>query len=249
MNNDVRELIDQLEPLKREGLSALQAARTVQSRLARDGASGVPHETIVRNGAAMGQAVAVVFEPLTPAQLAIILHDLYPDLSAVEVGRIILAVEGFKDTPPATLLGALTGAGFDENTATDAVNILYPIAVTIHADQYWQNTGLIVTGRQLTQIAAAGSWTANPATGMVGPNGNRGLPAKSGYVMPHEPEGALVGRIGDHAPFLVGERTQVSPGQAGALQLCINDDWDGRYGAGLKDNIGTLRVEVVTLAS
>jgi hypothetical protein len=43
---------------------------------------------------------------------------------------------------------------------------------------------------------------------------------------------------------MVGNQVQLPRGQQGELQLCINDDLDGRYGAGLSDNLGSLSVEV-----
>lgn len=94
-------------------------------------------------------------------------------------------------------------------------------------------------------VCTGGQWTANPATGMVGAAGNPRLIAKPGYALPGQPEGALIGRIGNSGvPFLVGNQVQLPRGQQGELQLCINDDLDGRYGAGLSDNLGSLSVEV-----
>lgn len=118
--------------------------------------------------------------------------------------------------------------------------------VQVQANQAWQGTGVQVNGQswQLA-VCSGGQWTANPATGMVGAAGNPGLIAKPGYTLPGQPEGALIGRIGNSgAPFLVGNQAQLPRGQQGELQLCINDDLDGRYGAGLRDNLGSLAVEV-----
>ncbi|MGY4526846.1 GMC family oxidoreductase [Pseudomonas sp. TE21394] len=118
--------------------------------------------------------------------------------------------------------------------------------VQVQANQAWQGTGVQVNGQswQLA-VCTGGQWTANPATGMVGAAGNPGLIAKPGYTLPGQPEGALIGRIGNSgAPFLVGNQAQLPRGQQGELQLCINDDLDGRYGAGLRDNLGSLAVEV-----
>ena len=58
-------------------------------------------------------------------------------------------------------------------------------------------------------------------------------------------EGALIGRVGSGGtPFLVGDLAEVPPGETGELQLCINDDLEGRYGIGLGDNQGALTVQV-----
>ena len=118
--------------------------------------------------------------------------------------------------------------------------------VQVQARDPWQGTGLQVNGHswQLA-VCTGGQWTANPGTGMVGAAGHPGLTAKPGYTLPGQAEGALIGRIGPSgAPFLVGNQAQLPRGQQGELQLCINDDLDGRYGAGLSDNQGSLSVEV-----
>ncbi|WP_200627763.1 GMC family oxidoreductase [Pseudomonas sp. LAM2023] len=118
--------------------------------------------------------------------------------------------------------------------------------VQVQANQAWQGTGVQVNGQswQLA-VCTGGQWTANPVTGMVGAAGNPGFIAKPGYTLPGQPEGALIGRIGNSGvPFLVGNQAQLPRGQQGELQLCINDDLAGRYGAGLSDNLGSLAVEV-----
>ncbi len=48
---------------------------------------------------------------------------------------------------------------------------------------------------------------------------------------------ALIGRIGDHEPFLVGERYHHSIGESGILYLGIND-------VDIYDNSGRLQVRI-----
>jgi hypothetical protein len=49
---------------------------------------------------------------------------------------------------------------------------------------------------------------------MVGAAGNPRLIAKSGYALPGQPEGALIGRIGNSGvPFMVGNQVQLPRGQ------------------------------------
>lgn len=118
--------------------------------------------------------------------------------------------------------------------------------VQVQARDPWQGTGVQINGQswQLA-VCTGGQWTANPGTGMVGAAGHPGLTAKPGYTLPGQAEGALIGRIGENgAPFLVGNQAKLPRGQQGELQLCINDDLAGRYGAGLSDNQGSLSVEV-----
>jgi hypothetical protein len=67
--------------------------------------------------------------------------------------------------------------------------------------------------------------------------------AKPGYTMPNENEGALIGKVGDIV-FLIGLGATTPLGFAGKLELCINDDLTGEYGAGLSDNSGSVNVQI-----
>lgn len=254
MTISIQPLIGLLQPLKQQGLGPREAVRAALASTPASTAIGamaftLPHEEIVHDGTIVAEAVREVFSPITPAELAIILHETYPSLTALDIGRIILTPDVLPGTPAPEMATALTGAGFSATDTSDAVNVLYPITMTVQANKTWQASGLIVTGRQVTQITAQGSWTANPATGMWGPAGDPQLRAKEGYTMPGQAEGALIGRIGNNAPFLVGVEVLVPAGQSGSFELCINDDLNGLYGAGLSDNIGTLTVHLQTLAS
>ncbi|AKJ03996.1 Hypothetical protein AA314_05622 [Archangium gephyra] len=196
----------------------------------------------------LSMALAAAFgTALKPAELASIIHTQFPKLSALGVAQAVQA--GLPNTRQADMYNALTGCDFSAGDAQGAVNILYPATVTVQSNQVWQATGVTVTGQQLTAIiCTSGSWTANPATGMCGANGNPGYTARPGYTLPGAPEGALIGKIGDNAPFLVGTSQNVMPGQSGMLSLCINDDLNGQYGAGLGDNVGSLVVTITTQA-
>ncbi|MCU7646536.1 hypothetical protein [Pseudomonas piscis] len=253
MTIDVPTLSKLLQPLKEQGMGPGEAVRLALASASASTASGVgarafslPQQELVQNGAVVAEAVHNVFSPITAAALAIILHETYPNLTALEIGGIILAPNVLPGTPAPEMASALAGAGFDANSTNDAVNVLYPITLTVQANQAWQASGLNVTGRQVTLISAQGSWTANPANGMVGPAGDSRFIAPARYTLPGAPEAALIGKIGSNAPFLVGAYVQAPPGQSGPLQLCINDDLDGVYGAGLRDNVGTLQVNLQT---
>ncbi|MES2817567.1 MAG: GMC family oxidoreductase [Pseudomonadota bacterium] len=124
---------------------------------------------------------------------------------------------------------------------------LLSATVQVQANQAWQGTGVQVNGRSWRlALYRSGQWTANPANGLVDAQGHVGLPAKPGYTLPGANEGALIGRIGGNGtPFLIGDRGQLPQGQAGELQLCINDDLLGRYGQGLSDNQGSLSIQIL----
>lgn len=122
--------------------------------------------------------------------------------------------------------------------------------VPVNANQAWQNTGVTVQpGNQITVSYKSGQWTADPDTNNSNLYGANGCPdiivTQSGYPIQNVNMGALIGQVGTNAPFLIGDGPVLTPaGQSGALKLCINDDLNGEYGAGLTDNIGSLQVRI-----
>lgn len=120
----------------------------------------------------------------------------------------------------------------------------------VNAAQPWQETGVTVQpGSQITVSYDSGQWTADPGTNNGNLYGADGCPGiivtQSGYPIQNVNMGALIGQVGTNAPFFIGNGPVTTPtGQSGALKLCINDDLNGEYGAGLTDNIGSLQVRI-----
>jgi hypothetical protein len=125
-------------------------------------------------------------------------------------------------------------------------------SVVVHANQSWLDTGITVSpSSSLTISFQTGAWTADPSTNnqqLYGPAGDAAIiiPASEpGYPLVGAAMGALVGRINDGPVFLIGAGPTVLPsGQSGNLSLCINDDINHLYGAGLADNLGQITVFV-----
>ncbi len=125
-------------------------------------------------------------------------------------------------------------------------------SVVVHANQSWLDTGIMVTASSsLTISFQNGAWTADPATNnqqLYGPAGDAAIiiPASQpGYPLVGAAMGALVGRIGTGSVFLIGAGPTTLPAnQVGNLSLCINDDINHLYGAGLADNLGQITVFV-----
>lgn len=117
---------------------------------------------------------------------------------------------------------------------------------TVQAAVQWQDTGVVVGNSPVAIRVTGGVWTANPATGMVGPGGNPRFIGKPGYALPGSPEGMLIGRVGKYV-FPVGAGSSVPPGIRGKLELVINDDVRGHYGKAFSDNRGALTVAITTL--
>ncbi len=127
------------------------------------------------------------------------------------------------------------------------IGIWEPALFSVSAVQAWQNAGYVNPGCRYNITYRGGTWTANPKIEDGNLYGATGvdISAPSGYPMPGKNEGALIGRIGSNPPFLIGGQTVSTPeGQSGELLLCINDDLNGEYGAGLKDNLGAVSVEI-----
>ena len=118
--------------------------------------------------------------------------------------------------------------------------------VAVSAQEGWQSTGLDVRpGQMVTITYLRGTWGV-----WGGPEGVKNQADAEGFVdeyrpqgppLPSAPLGALLGRVGDGRPFLVGRGTRFRAGVGGVLSLRINDQW-------LNDNTGALHVAVVVEA-
>lgn len=140
----------------------------------------------------------------------------------------------------------VTNVGQSLNAALPALFLVTP--VTVQADIAWQNTGVVISSSNTVNIKyVSGLWTANPQDNYGQLYNGFGNPqfiaAKSGYTMPGQNEGALIGKVGNTI-FLIGMGATVPPNLSGEIQLCINDDLNGEYGAGLTDNLGSIVVAI-----
>lgn len=115
-----------------------------------------------------------------------------------------------------------------------------PLAI-VRADQGWQSTALVVQPGQQFEITATGIWShtlqdtepPNP----YGPGGTDRFNPDS--ILSSAPHGALLGRIGDNPPFVIGERTILTSPHAGELWLSINDQPEAMW-----DNSGSLDITI-----
>ena len=112
--------------------------------------------------------------------------------------------------------------------------------VTVEASEGWTETGIIVgSGDTLTIKYVSGTWSPWPG-GAYDAIGSGGDPRCRCNVMDAVSHAALIGRIEDHQPFLVGEAYRHRMGETGQLYLGIND-------VDLYDNSGSLKVEVTVI--
>jgi hypothetical protein len=113
-------------------------------------------------------------------------------------------------------------------------------AIRVAANQRWVSTGLVLSRGDQVQFESSGevvlSGDAEDKAGTAGSMRSRYAP---GAPMPQALAGALIGRVGNSAPFAIGNMTGVltPPGQGGELVLGVNDDELG-------DNQGAFLVTV-----
>ena len=113
-------------------------------------------------------------------------------------------------------------------------------AIRVAANQRWVSTGLVLARGAQVQFESSGevvlSGDAEDKAGTAGSMRGRFAP---GAPLPQALAGALIGRVGNAAPFAIGNMTGPlsPPGQGGELMLGVNDDE-------LSDNQGAFMVTV-----
>jgi Ca2+-binding EF-hand superfamily protein len=111
-------------------------------------------------------------------------------------------------------------------------------AVTVDASRGWVDTGIDVRRGDILSIQATGTVTLSTnASDEADPGGSRTNRRAASSPLPNESAGALIGRIANATPFIVGGRQSVTANAAGRLFLAVNDDF-------FDDNRGEYRVVV-----
>jgi hypothetical protein len=107
----------------------------------------------------------------------------------------------------------------------------------VSARQEWSDTGIDVRTGDVLTISARGTVHLTPGTSdAASPAGSlTGRRAPGAPV--NAPAGALIGRIDNSAPFLIGDRRSVPVTSSGRLHLGVNDDH-------MPDNSGEFEVMV-----
>jgi hypothetical protein len=109
--------------------------------------------------------------------------------------------------------------------------------VTVSARTPWTNTGVTVRNGQTIYFEASGRvrWGRDRQDG---PEGEHDSPRNPNRPIPGRPAAALIGRIGDDAPFFIGDDTEgIRVRGSGPLFLGLNDET-------FDDNSGSFRVTV-----
>jgi hypothetical protein len=109
--------------------------------------------------------------------------------------------------------------------------------VNVQARAQWTDTGVNVRNGQMVYFEASGRvrWGRDRQDG---PEGENDSPRNPSRPIPGRPAAALIGRVGDDAPFFIGTDTEgIRVRGSGNLFLGINDET-------LDDNSGSFRVTV-----
>ncbi|HET9270940.1 MAG TPA: hypothetical protein VFO31_22335 [Vicinamibacterales bacterium] len=109
--------------------------------------------------------------------------------------------------------------------------------VNVQARTQWTDTGVNVRNGQMVYFEASGRvrWGRDRQDG---PEGENNSPRNPNRPIPGRPAAALIGRVGDDAPFFIGGDAEgVRVRGSGTLFLGINDET-------LDDNSGSFRVTV-----
>jgi hypothetical protein len=141
------------------------------------------------------------------------------DFQSSEVARIYYAVPG----------GAVATTGQAQAPAANAIQV--------QANQPWTATGITVRRGDRVAFNASGDIDVMTGKGLsAGPAGTSAIQGR--YPAAGAPAGALIGRIGNGRPFVIGANTQpITMSDNGRLFLGVNDDHHA-------DNSGAFSVSI-----
>ena len=145
------------------------------------------------------------------------------EFSSAEIGRIVLA----RPTSAVATSGSANTAGIPEGAG-----------IAVAGNVQWTPTGLTVRRGEVLTFNTTGEVRLNAdGSEIAGSAGSRAQRMAAGAPLPQNYAGALIARIGNSAPFPIGDQTTVTMPASGQLFLGINDDH-------LADNAGGFRVNV-----
>ena len=151
-------------------------------------------------------------------------------------------------TRATALCAAAAALGAGTLAAAQPTSRVENLCRTVQANAPWQGTGVSVGPGQFVCVAADGLWS----------HGNQGVQAITPFYGPEGfgktttntvPEvasriGALIGRIGTDAPFLIEKQLCFIPASSGELRLSMNDE-SGAFA----NNAGSMRVQIARWAN
>lgn len=180
---------------------------------------GGVHALVLRSGSVMLGRLSDVGGS-NPLRISFVADGATRDFNSNEVARIYFARTG----------GGSSGGG-ELQPGTGQIRV--------PGNSDWVSTGLYVRQGQRIEIRSTGevrlssdaSDTAQPAGSMKGRYA-------AGSPIPNALAGALIGRVGNSAPFGIGDQSSFSAPASGLLFLRVNDDH-------VQDNSGEFGVELL----
>ena len=162
-----------------------------------------------------------------------------------ELGRrvqISVQVEGYQSITVVRYGWQTRSPEFKIGLLPSGISTPSMIYANLTASVNWDTPIVVWEGEQITIEALQGSWGA-----WGGPGGCYNRADGAGFAdeyrttipVPEAPVGALIGRINDNTPFLIGNRLEMIVPQDGILSFGINDN-------ALGDNCGELIVRILT---
>jgi hypothetical protein len=96
--------------------------------------------------------------------------------------------------------------------------------IRVEGRDRWTDSGLTVRAGDMLMFDARGTVRLGPTENEVaGVDGTLSRRRDNGSPMPNQPEGALIARIGNSAPFFVGDLNSMRAPASGRLYLGVND--------------------------
>jgi hypothetical protein len=164
-----------------------------------------------------------------PLRLTFSVNGVNRNYTSNDVARIYFARPG---SPAVTLPGTPS-----DNLAPGTGR------VRVAGNAGWVNTGLSVQQGQTILLNATGEVRLSADSNDVAtPAGSRNGRMAANAPLPGVLAGALIGRIGNGAPFGIGNQTSIQAPNAGMLFLAVNDDQ-------VSDNAGSFGVDVSASAT
>jgi hypothetical protein len=150
------------------------------------------------------------------------------DFSSSEIGRIVLARPS----------NAVATSGSTANTR----GVPEGAGIAVSGTTQWTPTGMTVRqGERLTFNTTGEVQLSTDASDVANANGARSGRKSASAPVPDAAAGALIARVGNSAPFPIGEQGTVAMPANGQLFLGINDDH-------VADNGGGFRVQITRTA-
>jgi hypothetical protein len=184
-----------------------------------DRAGGGAHVLVLRNGSVISGRLSDVGGS-SPLRISFVEGGATRDFSSNEVARIYLAKPGGSGDSPGGALQPGTGQ------------------IRVPGTSDWVSTGLNVRRGQQLEISANGEVRlSSDTTDLATPSGSKKNRYSPGAPIPGALAGALIGRIGNGAPFGIGAQANITAPASGLLFLRVNDDH-------LPDNAGEFGVTI-----